>query len=226
MLICEEERSNPWLEVGSENAPSGSSHGWEEDEHLFEDLDVQRPVVSEDWAVAIIAVLEDAAENSKQFVVHVFQIAPRILEGLRDCRLKQVPSERPMRGVTHVLREASSKWCSSQEFNLHNDTLQFKVFLDQVYQLSNLGKVHAAGDIIFDLIQGFLKAGSFSACDQLLSMVDVPRLNPALMITFLATTFTARDRLRAREAYFSRVLAYLTEERGEDRAKRLLDKYH
>jgi hypothetical protein len=97
--------------------------------------------------------------------------------------------------------------------------------LDQIYQLSLAGKVHAGGDVVFDLVQGLLRAEDFPACDQLLRMVDVTRLEPALMISFLATTFTARSMLQAREAYFSRVLARLAEERGKDRATRLLDKY-
>ena len=105
------------------------------------------------------------------------------------------------------------------------EELAFRTQLDPIYELSLAGMVHAAGDLIFDLVQGLLKQEDFPACDRLLSMVDVTRLAPASMITFLATTLTARDRLRAREAYFSRVMARLADERGKDRAMRLLEKY-
>jgi hypothetical protein len=81
------------------------------------------------------------------------------------------------------------------------------------------------GVVIFDLVQGLLRDGDFPACDRLLSMVDISRLKSALMITFLSTTFTAKNKLRAREDYYSRVLAHLIAERGTNRATKLLDKY-
>jgi hypothetical protein len=98
-------------------------------------------------------------------------------------------------------------------------------FLDQVYRLSGADKVHAAGDLIFDFVQPLLKGGDFAACDRLLLMVDVSKLKPALRITFLFTTLTARRELRTREDYYSRVLKSLVDERGTERATKLLGKY-
>lgn len=98
-------------------------------------------------------------------------------------------------------------------------------FLADVYQLSQAGSVHAAGDAIFDFVDGLLRGRDFAACDRLLMAVEPERLRPALMITFLSTTLTAKQRLRAREDYFRRVLDTLTRERGPERAAKLLDKY-
>ena len=98
-------------------------------------------------------------------------------------------------------------------------------FLREVYRLSQAGADHAAGDLIFDYAQRLMRGRDFAACDRLLTAVEPERLRPALMISFLSTTLTAKQRLRAREDYFRRVLDALTRERGPERAAKLLDKY-
>jgi hypothetical protein len=98
-------------------------------------------------------------------------------------------------------------------------------FLREVYRLSQAGSVHAAGDLILDFVHDLMRSRDFAACDRLLVAVEPDKLRPALMITFLSTTLTARQKLRARDDYFRRALDTLTRERGPERATRLLDKY-
>jgi hypothetical protein len=98
-------------------------------------------------------------------------------------------------------------------------------FLEEVYRLSQSGSVHAAGDLIFDFVLGLMRSRDFAACDRLLMAVDPDKLRPAPMITFLSTTLTARQKLRARDDYFRSVLDTLTRERGPQPAAKLLDKY-
>lgn len=99
-------------------------------------------------------------------------------------------------------------------------------FLDEIYRLSHDEKFHAAGDLIFDFIQGLLKNRDFKTCNRLLSAVDVARLEPPSMITFLSSTLAAKGQLGpARDHYRSRVLETLTRDRGEEEATKLLDKY-
>jgi hypothetical protein len=98
-------------------------------------------------------------------------------------------------------------------------------FLGEVYRLSQSGSVHAAGDLIFDLVLGLMRSRDFAACDRLLMAVDPDKLRPALTITFLSTTLAARQKLRASDEFFRRVLDTLTRERGPERAARLLNKY-
>ena len=94
-----------------------------------------------------------------------------------------------------------------------------------MYRLSQGEAVHAAGDLIFDFVHDSLRNGDFAAVDLLLEAVDASQLKPAILITFLSTTITAKQKLGARHLYFERVLDVLSQERGPDKASRLLEKY-
>jgi hypothetical protein len=92
--------------------------------------------------------------------------------------------------------------------------------------LSDDEKIHAAGDRIFDFVQGLLMKGDFGTCNDLLSAIDVARLRPPLMIAFLSLTLAAKDKLAvSRDSYYSRVQEAMAIERGEEKTTRLLSKY-
>jgi hypothetical protein len=99
-------------------------------------------------------------------------------------------------------------------------------FLEEVYEFSDKDEVHSAGDRIFDFIQGHLRKRYFETCKYVLSIVDTSRLNPALLVTFLSTTFAARDKLQpSRDAYYAKVFEVLSQARGIEAASKLLGKY-
>jgi hypothetical protein len=124
-----------------------------------------------------------------------------------------------------LLQAAGERAASRKQTGPEGDAAEMKEFLGEVYRLSRSGSIHAAGDLIFDFVHGLMRSRDFAACDRLLMAVEPDELQPALMITFLSTTLTARPKLRARDDYFSRVVDALTRERGPVRAAKLLDKY-
>ena len=86
--------------------------------------------------------------------------------------------------------------------------------LAETYHLDQSGRIDAAIDLIFDAVDSLLCAGDFEGCDFLLQRVEVQRLSVDLMIAFLSITLTARDRLRERARFYSRVKHQIESERS------------
>jgi hypothetical protein len=99
-------------------------------------------------------------------------------------------------------------------------------FLQSVYLLADVGDTRRAIDEIFDYFNGLLRsAGKLNVCNGTLAAVDLESINPTLMVAFLSITLPVKGDLWARPGFFAAVRRKLIEERGEDRASRLLDKY-
>ena len=86
--------------------------------------------------------------------------------------------------------------------------------LAEAYRLDQSGRIDAAIDLIFDRVDTLLCGGDFEECDLLLRAVEVDRLSVDLMVAFLSITLAARDRLRERARFYSRVKQQIESERG------------
>jgi hypothetical protein len=95
-------------------------------------------------------------------------------------------------------------------------------FLAEMYRLAAAGQEDAAMDTVFDHVNTLLMAGLFAHCDQLLRTVEVEKLPPVLLISFLTITAAARSKLAERVAYYGRAKTEITRRRGEEAAARLL----
>ena len=104
-----------------------------------------------------------------------------------------------------------------------NAACDFSTFLDEVYGLAGNGEEDRAIDVIFEHVNGLLIEGRFDVCDRILAEVDIARIPPVLMISFLTITAAAKPQLHNRDSFFRNVAGVIARERGERAAERLLN---
>lgn len=84
-------------------------------------------------------------------------------------------------------------------------------WVEQMYSHVAASKIDEAVDILFDHIDELLLAGDFSACDDLLHVIDPKRLDTHLLVAALSMTKAAAPRLSSRVRFVNRVTARLKE---------------
>jgi hypothetical protein len=94
-------------------------------------------------------------------------------------------------------------------------------WLEHLYRLEADGQHDAAVDMVFDNVDDLLRAGSFSACDDLLTVVDVDQLSTWSIVAFLVVTNAAKWLLQTRSAFCERA-RHRVEALAPARAHRLL----
>ena len=183
-----------------------SLHWGQSDDHFEEDLQGERETqLAWEWEVGSSRGPEGdplTHEDRKRLLVALYEKLVLLARGIRYAS-NMVDQDK---GSKHL-------------------NLRILEFLEEVYRLSAAGRVHAAGDLIYDFTQKALRREDFEFCDQLFGTIDVPRLDPALRITFLSMTLNAKTKLRERDRYYTRVHGAFAAERGEDGASKLLSKY-
>jgi hypothetical protein len=92
----------------------------------------------------------------------------------------------------------------------------------EVYSLSQIGDTDTAGFKIFDFLDRVLIDGFYTVCDDILSMVDVEKLDTKLMRSFLSVTAPAKLKLPSRAALYKRIERKMTQLRGPDKARRII----
>jgi hypothetical protein len=95
-------------------------------------------------------------------------------------------------------------------------------FLERVYQAVARGDSDGATDEVYDQVDGLLERGDFAACDRILQLVDLDRLDSNLMVAFLVITLPVREHLRERRAFHGAVERILTTDRGKEAAEGIL----
>jgi hypothetical protein len=210
MVTCDEHES---MGTGWAQSPFGAAQEeddlrWAvpvEDDEITDQTSDRSDLGWEEEAILVFGrVAEDRTEKTKTFLVVVYERLGILIRELKASRLRNQGHLTP--GDTSTLEEDK--------------------FLTDVYRLSSENKVHAAGDLIFDFVQEFLRNGNFQDCQRLLMAVDVSRLEPALLVTFLSTTFEARHKLQpSRDEYFEKVSRVLARTRGTEATSQLLNKY-
>lgn len=100
---------------------------------------------------------------------------------------------------------------------------QIGVFLDSVYSLAKQGKEDHAIDVIFEYVNSLLVQREFKSCDELLAEVNIEKIPPVLMVSFLTITAAAKPKLKNRDRFFKLVWGMVARQRGQDAADRLLD---
>jgi hypothetical protein len=97
-------------------------------------------------------------------------------------------------------------------------------FLDTVRRLGREKELQAATDQVYELFDRLLTEGSFETCDRILMRVDVGNLSTSLLRSFLTITAAAKEKLKARDDFFTRVEREMIRQRGEETTKRLLSR--
>jgi hypothetical protein len=97
--------------------------------------------------------------------------------------------------------------------------------LRDIYLLSETGQDRRAIDLLFDHFNRWMRKDKWAKCDSVLWAADIKSLSSTLMVAFLSVTLTTKGKFQARPGFFTRVKARLTQDRGPERAAKLLDKY-
>lgn len=95
-------------------------------------------------------------------------------------------------------------------------------FLDELYELNSTNDTDRAVDFTFATMHWWLAQGGTKVCDAILDKVDVSRLGTDSILAFLAITFSARNQLRRRKAYYERAKRAVRKNCGWVLAHRLL----
>ncbi len=95
-------------------------------------------------------------------------------------------------------------------------------FLNEIYSLSQIGNTDAAGLKIYDFLDRLLIDGYFTVCDEILSKVNIAKLDTKLMDSFLTITARAKKKLPARAALFKEIEAKMIALRGPERTRKIL----
>jgi hypothetical protein len=98
-------------------------------------------------------------------------------------------------------------------------------FLNKLYLLSEALEEHKASDEVFNFMDDSLLDEDFDACNESLSQVQVEKILPSSMVSFLIVTRRAKDKLPARAEFLEKAVEALTQERGKEKAEKLLGKY-
>ncbi len=97
-------------------------------------------------------------------------------------------------------------------------------FLEEVYSLGQISDIPSATDKIFDHIDKLLCDGYFRVCEEILKRAEPRRLPSSLRRSFLTITAAAKDKLPARASFYKESLQLLSQEKGEEQAKKLLSR--
>jgi hypothetical protein len=78
-------------------------------------------------------------------------------------------------------------------------------FLKSVYQLASESKINKGITVIFKHVDSMLRRGGdgFEYVDRLLRSVVISRLQPELLLAFLAITYPAKPKLDLKQAYLN-----------------------
>lgn len=126
-------------------------------------------------------------------------------------------------GIRGVIQYTHSDPVSASIIEDDESSGEISAFLDKVYDLARCGKEEFAIDVIFEYMNTLLVQGEFGTCDRILAEVDIGRIPPVLMVSFLTITAAAASRLKNRKRFYQFVRALVARERGEKAAERLLD---
>jgi hypothetical protein len=94
--------------------------------------------------------------------------------------------------------------------------------IEQVYELVEQNELDEAVDILFATINELCSSCNFEECDSLLQSLDINRLDTNLIVSVLAITLAAKEKLSTRKEFVSKAKCRLTE-LCPDRVDRLLD---
>ena len=96
-----------------------------------------------------------------------------------------------------------------------------KDWLEAMYKFVEQESSADALDILFDKMDSLMCAGEFALCDEILTEIDVKRLNITVTLGVLAITWAGKSHLKQRDQYFQRAKDHIIE-LDPDRAEELL----
>ena len=122
--------------------------------------------------------------------------------------------------ATRVRRNESDDLLPNEEIGDEADEL-----LETIYSLVKLDETRRAIDVAYEYFFAHIRSHSHRNCDRVLELADVGQLNSTLMVAFLSVTLPIKQELKGRRGFYQRVVDALTQEKGEERAAKLLEKY-
>lgn len=109
----------------------------------------------------------------------------------------------------------------ASEDNIH------EAFLASVYRYSAEQKINKAITLVFKQVDSMLRRGEFPQVDRLFVQVDVPSLQPDILLAFLAITHAAKPKLdgSVRFIFATQTLEVMLQSMDNDSAGDLLRKF-
>lgn len=85
-------------------------------------------------------------------------------------------------------------------------------WLEDVYHLTSINNPSDAIDILYTHMDDYLLAGNFAACNEILSLIDINKLDSYLIVSVLSITVRASSRLKERIEFLEKAKNYLKQE--------------
>jgi len=98
-------------------------------------------------------------------------------------------------------------------------------FLLTLYDLIKRGKTKTAIDVIMRFFDRAMIKKNMQQCDEALRRLDPNRLNASMMLAVLCITEGLAEECPGRNSFYDRAMAALGKQRGQEIAKRLLEKH-
>ncbi len=100
-----------------------------------------------------------------------------------------------------------------------------ETFLEEFAALARTTKVQKTIDHVFDFFDRLLGEGDFALANRIIARIDAESIQPVFLAAILSITKPARERLPARKSFADKASEAVARQRGDDEARKLLDKY-
>jgi len=98
-----------------------------------------------------------------------------------------------------------------------------EAWLEDVYSLFETNKMRKAIDVVFDNIDNLCCEQRFEEIDEILSKVDLDRLDENLIVAFLTISFGAKNYIKQRASFYEKAEFKLLEAKDPDVVKQILN---
>ena len=100
-----------------------------------------------------------------------------------------------------------------------------ETFLEEFAALARTTKVQKTIDHIFDFFDSLLVERDFALANRIIARMNADSIQPVFLAAILSITKPARDRLPARKSFADKASEAVARQRGDEEARKLLDKY-
>lgn len=113
-------------------------------------------------------------------------------------------------------------WECEEFVRNHDLTLEDESFLEIIYKHIENSEIEEAGGLLLERIDESFERDKFFEVDELISKIDISKLNPTLMVGLLSFTYSGKDKLRNRPLMVSKIEEKLTKD-CPDRVQKLME---
>lgn len=113
-------------------------------------------------------------------------------------------------------------WECEEFVRNHDLTLEDESFLEVIYEYIENSEIEEAGDLLLERIDESFERDKFFEVDELISKIDIGKLNSTLMVGLLSFTYAGKDKLKNHSIMVSKIEEKLTRD-CPDRVQKLME---